>query len=126
MSKHKNLQPWLDYFQMLRRYEEKGFLQIEAERHEAYVTRAALLTLVPDDILVEKTDKSILADTARRIRTYAAFKAQQGEGYLRENFALHAVKEDEPHDLLFTIMLEKPKQWFPYWPKTDKLEVITY
>ena len=47
-KKHKNLQPWLDYFDMLHTYEQKGYLQMEPQKHETYVTRAALLTLVPD------------------------------------------------------------------------------
>ena len=126
MAKIRDLQPWLDYFAMLRTYEESGYLEILPEKHEAFITRAALMTLVPDDILVGKTDKGVLADTARRIRACAAFRVQQGEAYLCENFAMHIVKEDRQHDLLFTVLLEKPRQWFRHWPKTDKVQVITY
>lgn len=120
--KHKNLQPWIDYFQMLRTYEEKSYLEIQPEKHEAYVTRAALLTLAPGDVLTENIGDGSLADTIRRIRAYAAFKAMQGENYLSENFALHVVKEKPPHDLLSTIVLTPKRHW---WQR-DKIEVIDY
>lgn len=125
-KKQKDLQPWLDYFQMLHTYEEKGFLYIKQDEREAYITRAALMTLVPGDVLAKKTDKGILADTARRIRAYAAFKAQQGEACLRENFALHIVKEDEPHDLLHTIVLSIRRPWWKLCMCHDNFEIIDY
>ena len=42
MSKRKFLQPWLDYFDMLHTYEQKGYLEVKPDKHEAFITRAAL------------------------------------------------------------------------------------
>ena len=45
-SKYQDLTPWLDYLDMLQWYEQEGFLQMNPKEHEAYITRAALLTLL--------------------------------------------------------------------------------
>ena len=126
MRKTKDLQPWLDYFKMLQTYEVKGFLEVKPDKHEAYITQPALFTLIPEDILAQKTDKGLVADVARRIRAYAGWKSQQGESYLYENFALHVVNDTEPHDLISTLLLKKPRQWFRHWHWMDKVEVISY
>ena len=56
--KNRDLQPWLDYFGLLRTYEEKGFLEVKPDRHEAYVTQAAMMTLlgIGDPVQTEDVD----------------------------------------------------------------------
>lgn len=41
-KKHSDLQPWLDYFYMLSLYVQRGFLQIDVDKHEVYVTQPAI------------------------------------------------------------------------------------
>ncbi len=85
-NKHPDLTPWLDYFKMLQRYEAKGFLEVKPAEHEAYITRAALLTLTPTPALPEGEGDAAnnlllqggqrgaaLADTLRNIRAYAVW-----------------------------------------------------
>ena len=60
MKKHKDLQPWLEYFEMLRRYKEKGLLHMQPDKHEAYVTEPALHAMSPgNDPQKQMTDGSI-------------------------------------------------------------------
>ena len=139
-KKNEDLQPWLDYFGLLQKYEEKGFLEVKPEEHEAYVTRAALWTLLPDGEgsgwrLCEipsghanrKNLAQLYADTqlyvqsvANCIRAYAGFRSQQGADYLKKPFALHVVAEDMPHDLVNTIVLTPKKNG------KQNFEVIAY
>ena len=88
-KKHKNLLPWLDYFNMLRRHEEQGFLHVKAQEHEAYVTQPALLVLAGvDETEVKQGD--IMRDgmrmmrrctaLVRHLRTYAAYLAAHAKG----------------------------------------------
>ena len=116
MGKNKDLQPWLDYFAMLRTFELKGFLEVKPDRHEAFVTQAALLVLLgldESELAESLADQQRLTaaatDFLQRIRGYAGFKSLKGEVYLEANFALHIVKDDQPHDLLCTILLTKEK-----------------
>ena len=131
-TKHKDLQPWLDYFEMLHRYEQSGFLQMEPEKHEAYVTQTSLHTLTgeKDTPPVTTSDNihRLRAYTAviRRLRTYAAFLSTHGKGYPKRPFAVHVVKDDHPHDLLCTVLLERRRRWWSLWMKVDCFEVITY
>ncbi len=136
-NKTADLQPWLDYFEMLQTYEQKGFLEVAPDKHEAYITRAALYTLADaihktadSNILAAITDTCVLTssvfDTARRIRTYAAWCSQQGEGYLSWHFALHVVGEDASHDLITTLLLTRRRRWWCPWRKTEYVEIITY
>ena len=130
--KKNNLQPWLDYFEMLHTYEQSGYLQMEAEKHEAYVTRSSLHTLTGEkDTQPTTTDDSIrriraYAAVIRRLRTYAAFLSTHGKDYLKHPFAVHLVKDDAPHDLLCAILLEKRLRWWSLWMKVDSFEVIEY
>lgn len=137
MARHKDLQPWLDYFEMLHIYEKKGFLQIDAEKHEAYITQPALYTLTPGGF--EAGDKTLsdigyirhrvasgISIVVRRLRVYAAWKSQGGNGYDRYAFAVHMVKPDEPHDLLHTIVLTTHRPWWKLWMKHDHFDVISY
>ena len=155
-NKHQDLQPWLDYFKMLQRYEQEGFLQMNPQEHEAYVTRAALLTLSninPEDIqsaTILSQPPTIIADTLSRLRAYAAYRWAPAVGqqhpidindpdaeipvipieeltaYLSVPFALHIVKEDYPHDLLLTLLLQQKRSWRTAWRTVDTIEAIDY
>ena len=116
-----NLQPWLDYFDMLRVYEKNGFLEIQTDKHEAYVTLPALHAMSDGDNPVEQIKKAI-PDTVRRIRTYAAFKSQDEE-YLTKPFALHVVTSDKPYERLYTLLLAVCNRWL--W-KYETIKVLTY
>ena len=151
MSKRKSLQPWLEYFDLLHTYEQKGYLEVKPDKHEAYITRAALCTLGPALPLPERdgvvTDTHIL-DVARRIRAYTAYLSAVSVGAkypvelsdegvtappitaseLKEcmdhPFALHVVKEEPPHDVLCTLLLTYKRNWRGF--KRGKVEVINY
>jgi hypothetical protein len=155
MAKKKtNLQPWLDYFEMLQQYEAKGFLQMNPKEHEAYITRAALLTLVPEDVSSfkfqdsrngaqqepetrnlkpETNDKALIA-LLNRLRAYAGWKAAAADpsafshqpSYISAPFAVHVVKEDYPHDLLLTLLLQQKRSWRTAWRTVDTIEAIDY
>lgn len=154
MAKKKtNLQPWLDYFKMLQRYEAKGFLEVKPQEHEAYVTRAALLTLSPTPATpspsgVAGANGEALHSTVTRLRAYAAYRSAHAVGqqypadmsdpaaplpaipeadltaYLSQPFAIHIVKEDYPHDLLLTLLLQQKRTW--YGRRKETIEVIDY
>lgn len=130
MAKYKSLQPWLDYFELLHTYEQNGYLEVKPEKHEAYITRAALCTIagvVPMDTVVGglSADTRIL-DTARRLCTYVAYCSASGADYDKYTFALHVVKEEAPHDLLCTLLLTRKRVWWRLWRKAEQVEVITY
>ena len=129
----RNLQPWLDYFEMLQAYEQKGFLEVLPEKHEAYMTQTALLTLSAvegkDGTLAPRDMLRMLSGvvkSVRRIRTYAGWKSQHGGDYLSRPFAMHVVRDDEPHDLLHTILLTRKRTWRRLWMKAESVEVIDY
>lgn len=126
MAKHRDLQPWIEYFGMLRSYEEKGFLEVIPEKHEAFITRAALCTLCIKNVLSLDSLATKTLRIVKSIYAYAGWKCQQGGDYLSRPFALHVVKEDAPHDLLYTVLLAHRRHW--WWPlrKTEHIEVITY
>ena len=127
MSKRKSLQPWLEYFDMLHTYEQKGYLEVKPEKHEAYITRAALCTLSPTPALSEgeggAADTRVL-DTARRLRTYAAYRSASDADYDKYAFALHVVKEEPPHDVLCTLLLTRKRNWLGI--RRERVEVINY
>lgn len=154
-KKRTNLQPWLDYFRMLQQYEAKGFLEIKPQEHEAYITRAALLTLVgidAEDVRSAAVPQKLpnLADTLSRLRAYAAYRSAPAVGqqypadmndpdaeipvipieeltaYFSQPFAVHIVKEDYPHDLLLTLLLQQKRSWRTAWRTVDTIEVIDY
>lgn len=136
MARTKNLQPWLDYFHMLRRYEHEGFLLMEAEKHEAYITRAALCTLSAEGPVAvsDGTDWTLAArrlmknipKVVRRIRSYAAWLSREGKDYLARPFALHVVHEDDQHDLLYTVIITSRRRWWKLWMWHDSYDVIRY
>lgn len=153
MAKKKtNLQPWLDYFKMLQQYEAKGFLQMNPKEHEAYITSAALLTLIPTPTLPEgegdAANGKALHDAVTRLRAYAAYRWAPAVGqqhpadmndpaaplpaipeaeltaYFSQPFAVHIVKEYYPHDLLLTLLLQQKRTW--YGRTKDVIEAIDY
>ena len=132
MSKTVNLQPWLDYFEMLHAYEQNGYLQMEAEKHEAYVTQSSLHTLSGEkDTPPATTDDNIrrmqsYAAVIRRLCTYAGWQSREGKGYMKRPFAVHLVKDEHPHDLLCTILLERRRRWWSLWFMVDSFDVIVY
>ena len=125
MAKTTDLQPWLDYFDLLGTYERKGFLEVMPNKHEAYITQPARHALSEGDDPQEQISKAI-PETVLRIRAYAAWKSQEGQPYLKQNFALHVVEPEHPHDLLYTLLLTQTRRWIRLWRKTDSIEVITY
>lgn len=124
---HKNLQPWLDYFEMLQSYEQNGYMEVMPFKHEAYITLPAILALTPGDTPQEQMNDERLLNTLVHIRTYAGFKAQEGVDYLSKTFAFHVVKDEAPHELLYTILLTKrhSKEILVRQSK-EKIEVIEY
>ena len=126
MKKHKDLQPWLEYFEMLRRYKEKGLLHMQPDKHEAYVTEPALHAMSPgNDPQKQMTDGSIFR-TVRRLRTYAAWLLTEEKSYFNQPFAVNVVKDEPPHDPLYTIVMERRRKWWRLWMLTDCIEVIDY
>jgi len=128
-----NLQPWLDYFGLLRTYEEKGFLEVKPDKHEAYVTQAALMTLLgigdpvqTEDVGVQVRLVRASGEFLRRLRAYAAWRSTGGAGYLSWAFAMHIVKDDHPHDLMFTVVLSRRRTWHSLWMMRDTFDVISY
>lgn len=136
MAKHQDLQPWLDYFEMLHTYEEKGFLLMKPAEHEAYVTQPALYTLsaraarlpiTPDNAeLLQQQLASDMPDILRRLRAYAGQLSMQGSGYLDQPFSLHMVLPDSPHDLLCTFLMTRRRRWLWLWRKKDCIQVFDY
>lgn len=125
MGKNKDLQPWLDYFEMLQTYERKGFLEVIPDKNEAYIVRSALYSLSGTGSTLDELARSV-PDTLRRIRAYAGWKGLQGDDYVLRPFALHVVKEEQPHDLLHTFLLSRRRMWWKLWRKSDKIEIIDY
>ncbi len=154
-NKHQDLQPWLDYFKMLQQYEAKGFLQMNPKEHEAYITRAALLTLANIDAVdIQPVTSSLsdekLIDLISILRAYAAYRWAPAVGqqhpvdindpdaeipvipieeltaYFSQPFAIHIVKEDYPHDLLLTLLLQQKRSWRTAWQTVETIEAIDY
>lgn len=126
MTKTTDLQPWLDYFDLLGTYERKGFIEVMPDKHEAYVTQPAIFTLADADVHERLQTAKAVFDVALRIRAYAAWQSQEGQPYLKQNFALHVVEPEHPHNLLYTLLLTQTRRWLRLWRKTDSIEVITY
>lgn len=122
-KKNSDLQPFLDYFSMLREYVAKGYMQLGVRKHEVYVTRTAIHAMSPgNDPAVQLRDGSV-ENTAFQLRAYAAWLSGEGNDYLDRNFAVHVVKDEEPYDLIYTILLSKGRRLFG--GKT-KVQLITY
>lgn len=124
-----NIQPWLDYFDMLRTYEEKELLNVLADKHEAYMTLPAFLSLCPSFSLHSSRFQRESLDLLRRIRAYAAWRSTVGTEYMTYHFALHLVKDEQPYDLLCTILLTPRRRWFSLrrlLGMKEKVDIITY
>lgn len=118
-----NLQPWLEYFEMLQEYEANLILEVATDKHEAYVTLSAFHAMTPGTDPAQQTG---LPETARRIRAYAGWKSMQGPEYLKRPFALHIVKEDLSHDLIYTLLLSRHRCWWWPWKISEEIYVIDY
>lgn len=114
MAKRDNLQPWLDYFEMLSVYETRGLLEIQYDRHEAYLTLAAACTLTELDVRTGVIPMRRLRQEVTRLLAYAGYMSRQGQEYLDRPFAVHVVKDDTPHDLLYTMLLMRRRWWNPW------------
>ena len=83
MKKKKNLQPWLDYFEMLQQYVRNGYLETNQEKHEAYITPSALHTLANADSRQDDLEwLCSYASVLRRIRAYTGWLSMQGKSYI--------------------------------------------
>lgn len=122
-KKHTDLKPWLALFKMFRTYVTLGYLQIDVSKHEAYVTQPAIHALIEGDDAKEQIENGSVIATAGHVRDYAAWLSGEGKAYLRTNFAVHAVKPEEPHDLVCSFVFTRKLRCFKW---KDKIEVITY
>ena len=122
-KKHKDLQPWLDYFDMLRANVEPGFLQMSVVKHEAFVAQPGIHAMSEGDDPAKQIENGSLLQTAHRIFTYAAWLSGEGNGYRHKPFAVHVVKDTEPHDMIYTILFTSAFRVFRW---KEKVEVTNY
>lgn len=122
-KKHSDISPFLEYFSMLSEYLDKGFLQIDVAKHEVFVTQPAIHALSPGNDPAEQLRNGAIARTALRLRAWAAWMSGEGNDYMKRNFSVHVVKDEEPHDLIFTLLFSQLRGIFRTKPK---VEVITY
>ena len=116
-KKHKDLQPWVDYFEMLRANVESGFLQMSVTKHEAFVTQPGIHAMSEGDDPAKQIEDGSVLQTAHRIFTYAAWLSGEGDGYRHKPFAVHVVKPDEPHDMIYTILFTRVLRFFKWKEK---------
>lgn len=124
-KKWTNLQPWLEYFEMLQEYERNGYLEVRVNEGDAYITKAALYTLAGDKLERYKMARGVLA-VAKHIRAYVAWKGRFGGDWLQKPFALNVVKDDPPRDPVFTVLLHRTRGWRTLWIKRNVVDVINY
>lgn len=120
--KKRDLQPWIDYFRLLRTYEEKGFLEVRPGKGDAYVTLSALAVLAFGD--AARLDE--LSRTVVRIRAYAGWKCGAGARFLDAPFALNVVEDGGRHGLLCTVLVTRRRAWWKLWRKADRIDVVRY
>lgn len=134
-KKHHDLQPWLEYFGVLKAYEDAGYLQMLPEKNEAFITAPALYALSTPEASAdeEQSDEekklSLVKDvpkTLRRIRAYSAWKSRTGILYMSRPFALNVVKPDVPHDPLYTLVIASNRPWWNLWQWNDNIDIIEY
>lgn len=123
---HKDLQPLLDYFDLLQTYERKGYLELQLNKHEAYVTQPALHAMSEGDDSQEQLRDGSIIETVRRIQGYAAFRSTKGVAYMEPPFAIHVVQAEPPYDPLYTLLITHHKSWRTLWRWRDNIEVIDY
>lgn len=122
-KKHTDLKPFLAYFKLLSANVKLGFLQMDVAKHEAYVTQPAIHAMSAGSDPETQVKDGSLIRTAFLIRDYAGWLSAEGQNYLRQNFAVHVVKPDEPHDLIYTFILSRKLRFFKW---EDKVDVVTY
>lgn len=123
---HKDLQPWLDYFDMLQTYENKGYLELQLDKHEAYVTQPALHAMSKGEDPQEQLRDGSITETVRRILSYAAFRSTKGSEYTKPPFAIHVVQPEPPHDLLYTLLITHRKSCRTLLRWRCNIEIIDY
>lgn len=122
-KKYKDLQPWLDYFEMLKAYVNDEYLQMDVERHECFVIQSAIHAMSDgDNPMIQMRDGSI-EKTARRLRAFAGWKSCEGASYLHQQFAVHVVADEGKHDPLYTILLTMKHH---LWKWVEKTDVVIY
>lgn len=122
-KKHKNLQPWLSYFDLLAECVESGYLQLDVMKHECYITQPAIHAISKgDDPMVQIYDGSI-GVTANRLRTYAGWLSCEGKDYVRKPFAVHIVEPDGKNEPICTILLSWSHGLFG---RRNKTKVVVY
>lgn len=137
MEKTKDLQPLFDYFDMLRQCERDGYLEIKTDEHEAYITQPCLFMISGVGFSTRELgydiDKPYILNAVRhtswRILSLAAFRAApdpKEKGYLVRPFALHVVKPDEPHDLLYTLIVSPRNRRLMPWSRARAMKVVSY
>lgn len=124
MERRVDLRPWLDYFDLLRTYEQKGFLEMRADRREVYVTQSALHAMSEGDNPALQV--RALLESCRRLQAYAGYRSQEGPEFQASPFAVHVVADETPHSLLYTVLLSRLRRWWWPWRKTGHIDVITY
>ena len=122
-KKRKDVQPWVDYFEMLRANVESGFLQMSVVKQEAFVTQPGIHAMSEGDDPEKQIEDGSVLQTAHRIFTYAAWLSGEGNGYHHKSFAVHVVKDTEPHDMIYTILFTRVLRFFKW---KEKVEVINY
>lgn len=125
-KKTTNLQPWIDYFRMLQAYERQGLLLMKHDKHETYVTQAALHAMTDGDDPKEQIASGAILATAGHIRSYAAWLSREGDGYMKGNFAVNVISDSGNSDPLYTILMTRRSPWWCPWKEEDHVEVITY
>jgi hypothetical protein len=129
MGKTINLQPWLNYFELLKTFEKGAYLEMQEGKHEAYITLPAACLLALDRKITNVQIGDILVGmprVLRHIRAYAAWLSRRGKDYMAVPFALHIVEEKEPHDLLHTLVISSERKWWRLWMPHDSINVISY
>lgn len=124
VKQNKNdLKPWLALLKMLRAYVTLGYLQMDIVKHEVYVTQPAIHALSKGSDPMEQIKNGSVITTAIRIRSYAAWLSGEGKAYQQANFAVHVVKPDEPHDLIYTLVFTQKLRFFK---RRDTVNIIIY
>lgn len=140
-----DVQPWLEYFDMLQRHIESGYLDVNLKSHAAYITHTALHAISGTENMVQlmeeyrkrKAKRELgnlaasmwfeLRTTAKRIHTYYEYLATTlSVRVSKAPFPVYVVADDYPHDLLYTILVTRRRLWWCPWRKKDVCEIITY
>lgn len=124
--KEKDLQPWYDFFDLLRNYVKKGLMEIKDDCQEAYITEAALYALSPENAQDESSMAKAALQTAWYISIYAGWLSMEGRSRAGKTFALHVVGNEAPHDIVCSILVTERRRWWNLWQRKQEYEIITY